>query len=210
MYEALTTLEDVKGWLEIPTATTSQDGRLDGLIEAISETIGRFCARDNLGSVEAYTEIYDLPARYQYASIKDPKIVLEHYPVRSITTVQQGQVLFPVLTDPTTLGTVRGVWLETDKRIIRIYGLPSWDVSPVVITYTAGYAEVDIPPGLKQAANMMIGEIYKSKDWIGFTSKSLANETVSFEQGKKWAMSPRVVAMLQPYVNRIPVRGSGA
>jgi len=42
-------------------------------------------------------------------------------------------------------------------------------------------------------------EVVKSQAWIGYKSKSLAGENVTFDTGANWGMSPRTLAMLGPY-----------
>lgn len=50
----------------------------------------------------------------------------------------------------------------------------------VVITYTGGYQTV--PPEIAHSVVEMAAQAYREKEWIGFTSKSLAGETVAFQR----------------------------
>jgi hypothetical protein len=200
MYGPLTTLERVKLWLG-QTAVTD-DTKLEALIAATGDFVGRQLSRDNLGSLETYVETYFLDEYLAPGRTKQLQLVLDHYPVTTLTSVAQGVSSLGIVTDPAQLARASGVWLERDHRTLRFLSLPS--AAPVTITYTAGYAEDEIPQGLVQAATQFVSEIYKSKDWIGYTSKALAGETVSYDVGRVWGASPRTRAMFQPYVNRIP------
>lgn len=199
MYGALTTLENVKGWLK--QTSPADDGHLSFLIESLSDSVGRMLGRDNLGSVESYVEVYPGTGT---------RIVLDHYPVVVLSSVTLATRAQPLLTDPTMIGTASGIFLDRDRRTLRVSSDLVAKNGNTVVVYTAGYATKDIPAGLEQAMNQWIGEIYKSKEWIGYTSKSLAGETVTFDKGTNFGMSPRTAAMFNPYKNRIPAMGSGA
>lgn len=192
MYEPLTTIERLRLWLKI--TDDSDDALLGALIESCSEQIGRYCSRDNLGSVESYNETY----WFRSTNIR-PLLVLDHWPVVSISQIKIAGADVAVVTDPMQAG-IGGAFLDRDARTLRLPPVLYRD-TPVQIAYTAGFDPLDL--GLEQICCQFTGEVYKSKDWIGYSSKSLAGETVSFQSGTKFGMSPRTVAMLEPYKNRM-------
>ena len=210
MYDPLSTVESVKRWLS--TTVDTDDAVIGDLIKTCSELIGRFCGRDNLGDVLTYNETYWGPRGGPQTS--QPRLTLNHYPIVSITSCVIGSNTVPVITNPGATTNQSGIYVETvpePRQLIFLY--MNWPMSwpwaglPLQISYTAGYASNATPPGLRQACNQWVGEIMKSRGWIGYKSKTLQGETVSFEDGKDWAMSPRTKAMLQPYRNRIPIMG---
>jgi len=203
--DPLCELSDVKEWLGVKPTEENQDDALDWLIQACSAQIAQFCGRDNLGSVGSYVENY----RPRLASNR-PRMMLKHYPVVALTKVFANSVSLPIMTSaqlqtgiPGT--TPGGVFLEDDNRTLSFLNF-CFGGGYIQVTYTAGYDMLTntTPFGLRQAAIQFVGEVYKSSNWIGYRSKSLAGETTSFEGGVAWAMSPRTKAMLQPYVNRMP------
>jgi hypothetical protein len=208
-YAALTTLADVKGWLRRTTDT--DDALLSDLIGRLSDQVGRFLGRDNLGSVEAYTETYRVP---RGTTVTPPRMVLRHYPVVALSSVKISGQSFDIITDPMA-PTMSGAWVEDDRRTLTLFGSsslwPGWSGGGLPlcqIQYTAGYATGNIPGGLSQAVIQWVAEISKSQEWIGYVSKSLAGETVSYEMGREWGMSKRTKGMLEPFRDRIPMSGA--
>ena len=203
-YDPLTTVEAVKAWLGSDGKTSASDSQLASLVDAISATIGRFCGRDNLGAVLTYTELY------QFNVARSPQVparfLLDHYPIVAIQQLTQGEYEYPAITDPRQLHKQSGYYVEQDRRTLQLRGGASVlnGDAPLVVTYTAGYATADIPPELTQCVNQAIGEVFKSREWIGYLSKGLAGESVTFDVGRSWGMSARTKAMLNPHVNRIP------
>lgn len=215
MYGPLTTLDKVKRWLDIPTSSDNADGLLEDLIASTSELIGRFCARDNLGEVISYVETYWRPPGAFSTQTRGPRIVLNHWPVVALQSVNLAGQNISIITNPLAPVNQSGAFVENDGRTLSLLFL-AWPPTnlPIVVSYTSGYDAAatvtagGIPPGLTQACNQWIGEVYKSKDWIGYRSKVLAGESVTYDTGKDFGMSPRTLAMIQPYRNRIPVYGN--
>jgi len=205
--DALCELSDVKEWLGIKPTEAEQDDDLDWLIQSCSEQIGQFCGRDNLGTVGTYSENY----RPRMATAR-PRIILRHYPVVAIVSITWANTQQTILSAAQVqANTTNGVFLEDDNRTLSFLGSLfargfGGSNGVVLVNYTAGYSmdSNKTPFGLRQAAIQFVGEVYKSRGWIGFRSKSLAGETTTFEGGAAWGMSPRTKAMLQPYVNRMP------
>lgn len=214
MYDVLCQLMDVKMWMDIPQNDSSRDAQISALIKPVSQLIGRFCGRDNLGAVLSYTERH-APKNYGLPMNKDPKVFLQRYPVVTLTQVTMGYntgsgaTAIPIVTDPTSS---TGAYLDEDLRTIWLLGtsFQAWS-GPVVITYTAGYVgfntpgqTMTVPEELTQAAAQWIKEILTSKQFTGFKSQSMGQQTVSYDLGNSWAMSNRTKAMLMPHRNVAP------
>lgn len=210
MNDPLCTLDEVKRWLKIPPTEDDQDDLLQDLINGCSQQIAEYCGRDNLGAIETVQENRTVSS--SVVARPNPRILLRKYPVVTLVSIVWNNVVQTLLT-PTQVQTQQGGWfLEDDQRTLTALGLympPSYGY--VQINYTAGYqltgAEViqqATPGGLSRAAIQWVGELYKASDWIGYKSKSLGGENVSFEGGNSWGMSPRTKAMLQPFVDRMP------
>lgn len=213
-YDPLCTVNDVKLWLRTAQDDTGADAQIGALIPVVSRLIGRFCGRDNLGAVLTYVERHP-PKRMGLPTDRTPRVFLRRFPVVALTQVSvgSGALAVPVTTDP---AASTGALLDEDQRTVMLLGvaLNAWS-GPVVVTYSAGYVgeqtagavtgvATTIPEDLTQCAVQWIGEILKSRDFIGFKSQTLAGQTVAYEDGRALGMSPRTKAMLQPHVNRAP------
>lgn len=211
MYDPLTTVESVEVWLQDQSGNNVPSYK--ALIPPVSQLIGKYLGRDNLGAVNTYTENYT-QRRGRVGSCAPAPIVLRHYPVVSLSSVTLYGLSVPII-NPATLSapsSATGVLLEDDARTLSFYSVswpwPTFTGSGLPIcqvSYTAGLTPYD--QGLQQVANQWVGEIFKSQAWIGHKSKSLAGEVVSFDMGVNLGMSPRTLAMLQPYRNVVPTFG---
>jgi len=209
-YDTLCELSYVKRWLKIDPSDTTDDGILESLIQACSELIGQFLDRDNLGAVISYSENYAITRYGLSVPTYSPRVVLRHYPVTSLTSVLWNNQSLGIISNPQAPPNQAGVWLQDDQRTLVFFGLwmpPTYGF--IQVNYQAGYTlgvppPAGIPYGLQQACAQFIGEVYHAPDWIGFKSKVLGGQSVTFDLDKIWGMSPRTVAMLQPYVNRVP------
>lgn len=103
-------------------------------------------------------------------------IVLNHYPVVTITSLQVNGVPIPQSTSWDEPGWVLTHGYRLDVRGGG-YAFHRGDLN-VVIAYSAGFAA--IPGDLQQAALVMGAMAYKERDRIGITSKSVGGESVSF------------------------------
>lgn len=207
-YDPLTNLASLKEWAKIDSNTNlsgADDGLLTALIGRVSELIGRYLARGNLGGVYSYTENY---FKRQTSGLLggggEFEIVLRHWPVVTLTQVlMNGPNVVPILSNSTLIAGNAGVFLledgESEPRILKFRSLYRDLSLPIQITYTAGYTPATIPSGLQQAANSYALEIYRAQSFAGWKSKSLAGEVVAFDEGGKWGISKRVEMMLQPY-----------
>jgi len=207
MYANLTTLPAVKRILKIADIETADDELLTSLIESASDLIGRYCSRDNLGEVITYAETYWQRPPSGVTTFKFPNVLLNHYPAVTITSAVSGTRDLPVLTTVET-ETVSGVFLQDDRRTLSFLNTP-WlqSVAPLIVTYTAGYAPADIPGGLALAARMLVIELYRSPQSLGYKSRGVSGENQVFDDFTKFGMSGRIAAMLQPYRNMVPPAG---
>lgn len=210
--DPLCQLEEVKRWLKFKPAEVNQDELLDDLIESCSQQIAEYCGRDNLGAIGTYSENRTIPSSSGARPNGRPRLLLNMYPVTLLTSVIWNNTSITILTPTQIQFQQAGVFLEDDLRTLTFLGL--WMPQAygyVQVNYSAGYQLIGAesvsqatPGGLRRACIQWVAELYKASEWIGYKSKSLAGETVTFEGGDKWGMSPRTKAMLQPYVNRMP------
>ena len=212
-YDPLTTVDEFKIWQAKPQGQTASDAVIGQLIAALSEEIGRYCDRDNLGLVLPYTERWAPVGTQPY--YRDPEYVLRAYPVTALTSVAIGSTAVPVITDLTgqTSGALLDSW-ESNPRRVSLVGYRVWPCTgPLVVQYQAGYwganapsgTKPTVPTGLKQVLHQWINEVLVSRISTGQKSQTLAGQTVTYELGEKFGMSPRTKAMLEPYRNRVPL-----
>lgn len=210
--DPLCSLDEVKRWLKVKPTDDGQDELLNDLIESCSQQAAEYCGRDNLGTIGTYVENRRVPNSSSMRANGMPRILLNRYPVTTLTSVIWNNQPIAILTPQQIQFQQAGVFMEDDARTLTFLGL--WMPSSygyLQVNYMAGYqlvgaedASQATPGGLRRACIQWVGELYKAADWIGYKTKSIAGETVSFEGGDKWGMSPRTKAMLQPYVNRMP------
>lgn len=207
-YDPLTTVTALKEWAKIDSNTNiagADDGLLTALVGRVSELIGRYLGRGNLGAVYTYTENYF--KRLGSGMIGGPgefDLLTRHWPVVSLSQVlMNGNNQVTILSNSTLIAGASGVFLledgEGEPRLLKFRNLWRDYSLPIQVTYTAGYTAVNIPLGLQQAAMTYAVEVYRSQSWAGWKSKSLAGEVVTFDEGGKWGMSKRVEMMLTPY-----------
>lgn len=203
-YDNLTTVASLKMWLK--ASGGSDDAEIGFLIETASELIGRFCNRDNLGSVIQYTENYFRGGGRGRGS--DFDLTLRHFPIVSVASVKMNNVAINVLTQNQLQSSQSGVFvLEEDgePRILKFRSVLM--TPPVSVVYMAGYAANAIPMPLQQACIQFASEIYRSPEWIGVKSRAIAGETITYDTEGTWGMSKRVQTMLQNYRDIVPFRG---
>jgi len=214
-YDPLCTVDLVKSYLNITAST--DDARIDMLIGGVSELIGRWCNRENLGASITYTENYRFPKNPKFDGVFGPSITLRKYPVTTLTSVMTAGQSVPIITDPTQ-PVNSGCWIDDDERTLVFIGFPSpygfalaGRLPIIQVTYTAGYNGLSaVPQGLAYVAAQAVAEAYKSPDWIAKQSVSLGGQqTMSVNQRVK-GLSPAIVAMLNPYKDRLPLLGTGA
>jgi hypothetical protein len=173
----LASVEQVKGYLSINTNT--DDALLERLVKSASGYIQAWLNRSF--GVEQYID--------KLNGNDGDSVHFPNYPVLSVASVQVNNQAIPASTGVFTHG------YAFDDTMLYLRNDRFWRGRlNVVITYTAGYAE--IPQEITQACIEMVVMRYKEKDRIGLTSKGLAGETIGFSQ-KDMADSTRHI--LQQY-----------
>lgn len=217
-FEPLCTKDDVKLWLTQQQQATASDAQITDLIKAVSRFIGEYCGRDNLGAVLSYVERHP-PKRMGLPQDRDPRVFCRRYPIVTLTQVTigyntgSGAFAVPLTTDPTAS---TGALIEPDSRTIVLLGVALYAYSgPIVVTYTAGYnpiggtgaatgTPVSIPDGLRQAAVQWCGELMRIRKHITLKSQTLGGQSMTYDDGKAFGMTPRTKAMLEPFRDRAP------
>ncbi len=199
----LASLAQLKAYLGLPSAANAADSVLLSLLTGYSAMIENYCSRTFASQV--YPELRDGTGRN--------RLVLINYPVTAVSAVVIDGVpkTFVPASDAFTAGIRNTDLLYGDGRILRYNGgCFSRGDANILVTYTAGYpvtaiagppaeSVVQVPPDLAQACIELAALRYKGRDWIGFNSKSLAGETVSFDNK---TMPSSVKTILGPYSNR--------
>lgn len=161
----LTTLADVKAWLQIPSSVTKDDALLTRLIAAASEAIESYC---NISfSVQAYSHVVNGHGGDQIVPSKSPIVAVSQVQVdwRDVPA-SPGSGLPGYIFDETTI-TLFGYAFTRAKANVKL-------------AYTAGYQTV--PADIAQACVETVGLRYKELDRIGMVSKQLAGEVITFSQ----------------------------
>jgi hypothetical protein len=191
---AIVTLSDYKTWAGISTST--DDTRLQVLIDSAHAAARRYCGRDLSNGFEAATRTQDY-------TVNAYELQLEEFPLTSITSIT------PIGLD-NTLGNVLDsteYYVDLDTGIVRMNGsenrrifidtyhntgvVSNWDWRPnfqrVRVIYVTGAPPADI----KTALFRMVDGLYASirKD-MGLASQSLGSWSVSYA-------SPDVAAKAQ-------------
>jgi hypothetical protein len=180
---ALTMLPSLKQYLGI--TSDGSDAVLTQMIAAASAAVENFVG-------------YPLESATRTQRLDGNGADIIHPPARPITDVSAVVVDGREFLPATSLHSVgfefdyRAVWLRGGER----FRLGRRNVS---ITYTAGYDT--IPADIAQAVNELIGLRYRERDWIGFVSKSLAGETVTFNTA---ALPKSTLAVLGQYQRVTP------
>lgn len=181
----ITTLANVKDWLDIPADQTDDDALLGRLITAAS------------GWLESWLNRRILLA--DYAELRDGSggatLSLKHYPVVSVASVEIDGRIVPAAVSATAPG-----WRVVGRRLT-LYGYAfTRGVGNVAVAYTAGY--VDVPPEIEQATIELVGLRYRSRKRIGLTSEAFAQQTTGYSQAD---MPSETRTALEQYRNVVPV-----
>lgn len=174
---ALTTLEKVKEWLKLQT-TSADDELLQRLIDAASAFIEGW-----LG----FTVLRHEVVKWCDGNGKD-ELVLTSPHILAINSINiDGSDVSP------------DQYRHADWWIILKNGCFSRGRRNICISYDMGFDNV--PADIENAVIDLVGLAYNERDRIGFQSKSLAGETVSFFTG---ALSDRGKMVLQQYKQVVP------
>jgi hypothetical protein len=159
----LTTLANVKQWLNIPDSNTNDDALLTRMVSALSGFVQKYINRTIASA--SYTDVID--------GIGQSRGQFANYPVTAVASISvQDQTIQPA-NSTTSYGYV---WSSTQWALQSVC-VPR-GFGNVVVNYTAGFATT--PLDLEQAVIEVLGLRYKERDRIGYVSKSLAGETVTF------------------------------
>lgn len=175
----LTTLAAVKAYLAI--TSTGQDALIPALITRES------------AAVENWTGRSFSPVTYTLRALNGTgtsMLMLPDTPIQSISFLSiEGVTVLPA-------ASAQGVGYLIDGTTIYLASGARFPMGRqnVLCSWVAGYAAV--PGPVEQAVIEMVGMDLKSRDNLGITSKTLANETISYSDR---GMSRSVIEMLQPY-----------
>jgi hypothetical protein len=178
----LTTLAAVKAYAGVTNA--NQDDIISPLITAYSDWVREYCNRSF--SIESF-DIYR-SGRGQCA------IMLPQQPIVSIQSVIVNNVPLPAQ----SAGGGFGYRHDGQSLIVDSYAFP-WGRSNVRIQFTAGFAA--IPPVIAQAVNEIVSLRLANIDHQGWSSKSLAGETVTLF---KRDLPPETKTILDDYRLVVP------
>lgn len=197
----LTTLNDVKAWLQIQSANTDDDDTIQFLITSFSQYVLNRTGVASFNSVNQYTEIYD--------GNGSQRLFLRNYPITSIISVVVGSYQVSQSTSTSSAG----LFIEQIPRSIAFrsggvgwttaVGIYPYTFRPgignVQVTYMAGYTSV--PYDLQEACMKAVAINYKRKDWIDLASKTLTASgggtgTTAY---RAWALPPEIERVLVWY-----------
>ena len=157
----LTTLDNVKAWLGV--TNTDSDELLSRLIAAASQFIQTWAGRSF--AVQDYSERRDGNGGRQ--------MLFADFPVLSVSRVAVNRREIP----PIVEAGDNGYSFTPSKLTLDGFVFNRGELN-VLLEYKAGYETV--PADVEQACIEMIALRFKERDRIGFQSKSLAGETVTF------------------------------
>jgi hypothetical protein len=208
-------LTDVKAWLAIAANQTTDDSLLSRLITSVSYDFLREIGRLDFTPAQTYTEVREGDG--------GASMVLRHWPLNQVTSVTVTTPLTsPAMTviPESTDDVMSGYWIDMDldpERRWELYldGYTFTDLAVVTVTYNAGYATV--PQDAQQAAIEWTAYRYKTRQWIGQTSKHMAQgETVQTPESEIPPGVKRVIERYRRYdplqtpPERVPLVGAAA
>jgi Phage gp6-like head-tail connector protein len=196
-YGDLTTLSDVKAWLQTganPFPSTD-DALLARLIAAASEFIQNWLGRP-IASAD-WLEIRD--------GTGGQLLAFANIPVTAVLSLSIDGITIPPAPTPEDIGTPgfgAGYTFTPTELALRGYVFTRRPQN-TAITYTAGYTTV--PPDIAQACIELVARHYRERTRIGEMSKALGTgETVTFSQKD---MSDSVKTLLSQYRAVAPASG---
>jgi hypothetical protein len=180
-------LNDAKSWIGIDLADTSQDFRLQIMIDAVDKVIKDHCEAAFSPQV-VVGEILD-GTRSDILVTKNSPIISVQQIKTDVTGAIEGNVM-----DPSEY------YASEDSITLR------WRVTPkgrgtVKVDYTWGYAEIPAP--VKQAALLAVEAMYnrKNRNSIGISSRSKEREAESYPAA--WdgvsGLPKEAMSLLTPY-----------
>lgn len=196
MSDQLTTLANVKDWLEITNGTS--DATLTRLVLSVSAMILNWLNRDAV-LTGTFTDRLD-------GSGSDT-LVVPHYPITSITSlVIQGASPTPASPDGVQPGYVfKGRTIQIMGGFsIPLAGSPGYwfpkGAQNVTLVSVAGHNGV--PPDMEQACISWVAELFRGRSRAGLKSEALQGQTTSYARED---IPPHVAGMLQQFKSNIPL-----
>jgi hypothetical protein len=200
----LTTLADVRTWLQATTTTLphTDDALLSRLITAASQYIQNWLNRDILST--DYQELRDGTGSREYVFANTPVTAVASVVVAGLAIPPVPLPSPPAAPAPVTVGFFggpAGYLFSPTKLVILGYAVPRWPLC-VQLQYTAGFAAV--PPDLAQACIEMVANRYRvERDHPGVVSTVMQPATtVSYSQKD---MNDNVKSILWKYRAVAPV-----
>lgn len=170
---ALTTLANVREYLQTPAADTTKDNLLTRLINVASAAIESFCGRKFKSRSFTETHYYD-----DYESAQN--ILTKQFPITALTSITDDGVALTA--DELAECENRTTYIRLDEE----------RSGTIVITYTAGYTT--IPYDLEQACVLLVHYYYKM---------DVANFSTVFAEGgaifRPSRFPPHVATILRSY-----------
>lgn len=161
----LATLADLKTYLGITTAAV--DTELTRLLNMASQVAEQHVER-TLSS----------GARTERRSGKGGNVLyLKNYPITAVSLLTIDGTTYTA-----SDGTTTGYLINDDGMSLTLIGACfNVGVKNIVVNYTAGYTT--IPDDVQHSVIEIAAQAYREKDWIGFSAKTLAGESVTFTRG---------------------------
>lgn len=181
----LTTLANVKDWLEIEADQTDDDATLSRLITAASGWLERWLNRQI--RLADYDELRD--------GTGAATLVLKQYPVVAIASLAIDGRAVPAAGSATAPG-----YRIVGRRVALNGYAFTRGIGNVAVSYSAGYAEV--PPEIEQAAIELVARRYRGRKHTGLVSEAFAQQTTSYSQAD---MADETQTALEQYRNVVPV-----
>ena len=180
----LTTLAAFKSWGEI--TISADDAVLSAAITSMSAAITNYINRNIIEAT--YSDVLN--------GMGGDALITRQTPVTAVSSLVIDGRTIPASPMPALSGyrvSPHAIYLVGGSVFTR-------GVQNVAVAYTAGYPVV--PADIVQALNEWLNVVYKERDRVGYLSKSLAGETVSFDAK---AMPSRVTTYLESWVRRVPI-----
>lgn len=171
----ITTVDKVKTYLTI--AGTSSDAMLAELVAAADAFVLSYTGRKTV--LEA-----DFVERYNGTG--SDRLMLDNYPIASVASL---------VVNDRTIGPSAGYGQQGyffDNRALVLYNERfTKGFRNVQVSYRAGFAE--IPADMEQAATYIVSQMYKRKDRIGVSSKTIGQESISYNANDLDATSKTIL-----------------
>lgn len=183
----LCTVDDVVAFMGGEVNATAKD-ELQFLVTACSQAAATYCCRNFIQ--QTYAEVRN--------GTGNPLLVLRNSPVTSISAVSVGANSIP----PGVGGGQRGYVLD-DTTLYLLGGyIFERGVQNVVVNYTAGYTPITdpdstIPYDLRQAVVEAISVVFKRRQNLGVSSKTIAGESITYILAQWPASSKAVLSYYQ-------------